>query len=484
VSVEEAGEPARRQFPRVCAVHINHKIRQTDADNDEQLVRRYCEQRGIPFFSKTVDVPGLAIKSGRGLEETGRDVRRAYFQEVSGQFVAAGDSPVFTAVAHHREDAAETFMMNLFRGTGPDGLSGMPPKSGNLVRPLLFASKSEIMHYLTQNKVPFAEDVTNSDNTYLRNYFRNEIFPRLGTACRKDPVQPILVAAEIFRRDKEYFDQVVGYFFDKYQVIRGSKIGLPCGVFRKEPLSISSRLIRYLFVQTFGDAKNLSEAHCTAILQLVSSMSGGGSISLPGNRNAFINDDTLFFSENLQPNLIPFFGRDLLSENMRLMDCPGDEEIRISFDPEGGLLRTVIPNSSLLLETIVVENPDQVVYNGQAWYCTAKELDGAVIRTRREGDRISPAGSSGSKLFRRYLTDRKVPLPVRDHILIAARESNVLWVPGLVHAVGFTDTVSHERYIFSRGHEDKDQQSPSVLVRVSLIQGRIEREERSTWHIE
>lgn len=470
---------AESSFPRVCVAHINHRIRHTDADKDEELVHRFCLEKNIPFFSKTVDVPELAARSGRGLEETGRDVRQTFFKEISEQLEEAGDGPVFTAIAHHREDAAETFLLNLFRGTGPDGLSGMSPKSGRIVRPLLFASKSEILNYLTQHNVRFAEDATNADNTYMRNYFRNEIFPRLETACKKDPVQPVLMAAEIIRRDKEYFDAVVEEIFKNSQVKREKAIGLPCGLLRKEPSSISSRLIRKLFILTFGEAKNLSEVHHAAVMRMVCSMSGGASISLPDRRIAYVVHDTLFFSTNSMSKQIPVFGGDLLAEDMRVLTCPSKEEVRISFDPDGYLVRTRIPNSSWYLETIVVENPAQVVYNNQAWYCAATDLEGAVIRTRRQGDRILRAGNSGSKLFRRYLTDRKIPLPVRDLVLLAARGSDVLWVPGLIHAVGFTDAISHERYVFSRRFEETALQSSSILIRVSLVQGHIEREDRS-----
>ena len=457
-------------FPLVCAVHINHMIREGEANQDEELVRSYCEEKKIRLFVRTIDVPLLAKKTKRGIEETGRDVRQSNFQDICEQLEASGEGPVYTAVAHHREDVAETFMMNVFRGTGPDGLSGMTAKSGRIIRPLLFASKKDIRLYLLENNIIANEDSTNADSSYKRNFFRNEIFPRIESAYQKDPVQPVLAVTELLRRDKLYFDTIIEKWFEMNQIKMQRAIGLPCDLLRKEPDAISYRLIRRLFTITFGESKNFSTAHHRAVMRMVHSPTGGSSVSLPDRRLAFVIDNVLFFSKNRRTPNHPLFGQDLLSDGMKTLTSPSEEEIRICFDKNGDVVRTLIPNSSYLLETIVVENPSHVVYNGQAWYCLATDLAGAVIRTRRQGDTISRAGGGGSKLLRRYLTDQKIPLPVRDLLLFVAKGKDVLWIPGIAHATGFTDEISQERYNLTREYEElNDLTEPSILVRVSLI---------------
>jgi tRNA(Ile)-lysidine synthetase-like protein len=95
---------------------------------------------------------------------------------------------------------------------------------------------------------------------------------------------------------------------------------------------------------------------------------------------------------------------------------------------------------------ILVENPEQVVYNSRTWYCPAKVLGGTVLRTRRQGDWFSRADSTGGKPLRRFLTDRKIPGFIRDRMILAAHESQVLWIPGIAHAEGFVDEASGRKF--------------------------------------
>ena len=119
-----------------------------------------------------------------------------------------------------------------------------------------------------------------------------------------------------------------------------------------------------------------------------------------------------------------------------------------------------------------VENPDQLVYNNRTWYCAEEQLLGAHMRTRRSGDLFSQAGSSGHKLLRRYLTDRKISRSVRDRLLIVAKGSEVLWIPGVGHAIGFVNDISAKRFFMEANVEDSEAffASGRKLMRVEWFQ--------------
>jgi len=440
-----------RPFPKIIAAHVNHGLRGAAADEDEELVRSYCSARGIAFASYTADVALLAAEKRIGLEEAGRIVRYSFFEETARKY-SAGGHKVFTAVAHHREDQAETILMNLFRGTGPDGLTGMQPCSRGIVRPLLFASKKDILGYMKEKGLCFSEDYSNLDNTYTRNCWRNRIFPLIEEACGKDPVQPLLAMSDLLRTDQSYFEEIVGDIFAANRISGGNNMpGLPCPVITGAHRAVASRLVRHLYAAAFSSAADLGSVHVSAVLSLTEDPAGGRLLSLPHGRTAYIADGVLFFD-----NADAIRGGGLKSwdtNGVRLLLCSAADagETPLFSDVKKTELCVPISKTSFELETILVENPEQVVYNSRTWYCTPDVLGGAVLRTRRQGDWFSHAGSVGGKLLRRYLTDRKIPAFVRDRMLIAANGAQVLWIPGLAHAAGFVDEASRLRFFASRG---------------------------------
>jgi len=494
LSEESKKEAVSPPFPEVIAAHVNHGLRGDDADQDEELVRNYCKDRGILFRSQRVDITSLAARDKISLEDAGRRVRYAFFEEIAAgvreefaacirKDVAAGVwseySKIFIAVAHHREDQAETLLMNLFRGAGPDGLCGMQPINENVIRPLLFASKEDILAYVHGKPVPFSEDLTNQDNIYTRNCWRNQILPLIAEASRKDPVGPLLAFSDIVNTDKEYFEEITADIFEKNKNLSGSgTFGLPIDVLRLEHRAVASRLVRYLYKAQFACATDLTSAHVTAILSLSLSGKNGGMISLPHSRIAYLSEDVLFFEE------ISELGRSDSSfwntDDGQILLCPTEmiDKTLVFFDSFTRKEIASISKTSFALEVILVENPEQVVYNGQIWYCPRQILKGAVLRTRRTSDWFSRAGSSGGKPLRRFLTDRKIPVFVRDRMILAAHDSEILWIPGVSHAAGFVDEASGRKYFESIGLTMNEMSIQSAeLYRITIINNN-EQEER------
>jgi tRNA(Ile)-lysidine synthase len=152
--------------------HCNFKLRESDSDHDEQFVRELAQKYAAPFFVQQFDTTALAKAGKKSVEETARNLRYAWFEEIR-----AANGYTFIVTAHHANDQVETVLMNFFRGTGLKGLHGIPPKRDKIVRPLLFAKKNELVAFAAEHALAFVQDHTNAQNDFTRNYFRNEIIP-------------------------------------------------------------------------------------------------------------------------------------------------------------------------------------------------------------------------------------------------------------------------------------------------------------------
>jgi tRNA(Ile)-lysidine synthase len=154
------------------AAHCNFHLRGEESDGDEQFVREYAERNAIQCFVKHFDTEQYAVEQGISIEMAARDLRYAWFEELRQQL---GYDKI--AVAHHADDQAETFFINLLRGAGLRGLKGMQPKNGVIIRPMLWASREQVHQYAIDNQINWREDHTNAEIVYLRNKIRNQLLP-------------------------------------------------------------------------------------------------------------------------------------------------------------------------------------------------------------------------------------------------------------------------------------------------------------------
>ena len=188
----------QRDF-RVAAAHLNHGMRPT-AQRDEELVRTLCAARNIPLHTERVEVYALAAAWHLTVEETGRRARYDFLRRTAERTGAD-----FIATAHHREDQAETVLLQLLRGTGMQGLTGIPPVRDTVIRPLLDTPRAAIDEYIAENALPYVTDETNLDTHYARNRLRIDIMPRL-LAINPAAAEHIARTADILRRENDYLD--------------------------------------------------------------------------------------------------------------------------------------------------------------------------------------------------------------------------------------------------------------------------------------
>ena len=193
------------------AAHCNFHLRGEESDGDDWFVRKFAEKRGIQCFVKHFETEKYADKHGISIEMAARDLRYAWFEQLRQQL---GYDKI--AVAHHADDQAETFFINLLRGAGISGLKGMRPQNGVIIRPLLWASREQIRKYAAENHIVWREDHTNVESVYLRNRIRNQLLPvfdELQPGARQGlykSLEHLALENELYRALlKEKFEQIV-----------------------------------------------------------------------------------------------------------------------------------------------------------------------------------------------------------------------------------------------------------------------------------
>lgn len=157
----------------ICIVHCNFQLRGKESDADEMLVKEICQDRYIPYFIESFDTLEFAKENKLSIQLAARKLRYDWFQEI----ISLGFDYVLTA--HHLDDNVETFLINFTRGTGLEGLTGIPAQNGNIIRPLLPFSREEIENYANENKIQWREDSSNASDKYFRNKLRHDIVPIL-----------------------------------------------------------------------------------------------------------------------------------------------------------------------------------------------------------------------------------------------------------------------------------------------------------------
>ena len=261
----------------VAAGHLNHLMRPT-AQRDEDFVRGFCEMQGIPFYAERADVYALCRTWGLTVEETGRRARYEFLQRTAA---AIGADRI--ATAHHRDDLAETVLLQLLRGTGSQGLTGIPPVRGNVVRPLLDTPRREIQRYIEEHGLAYVTDETNGDVTYARNRLRLVIWPEL-TRINPAAADHIARTADILRRENDYLDQLAAARLPE----TGTYV--PRDAVLAAPEALRPRMLRLLLDRLGAGKKNLGAGHLAALERLCA---GEGMLDLPDGVTAVCRNGVL-----------------------------------------------------------------------------------------------------------------------------------------------------------------------------------------------
>ncbi|MBO4399137.1 MAG: tRNA lysidine(34) synthetase TilS [Lachnospiraceae bacterium] len=387
-------------FP-LHAVHVHHGIRKEGADRDESFCEELCRKLGVAFHGVRIDVPKEAKEAGIGEEEAGRLARYRVFREVAQETGCAA-----VAVAHHRDDNAETLLFRLCRGTGIRGLCGIPevsfPYEGTgirVIRPLLPFSRGEILAELDRRGASYCQDETNAENSYTRNYIRNEVMPMLST---------------VNARASEHIAALAGHaallteLLDR-ETEEAYRVAFCGGTLSREKLEAYPRIVRREVLLRFakelaGAEKDFTEQHAEAMEQLLDGPVSG-ELSLPYRLTLYRTYDGICRK--------PEGGKD----GREIPLVPGTYPLS---------------DGRMLAVTVRDYVPGEPVPKKKwiKWLDYDMIKDVPVLRTRREGDFFRIGREGGTKLLREYFVTEKVPEALRDRIPVAAAGSEILWIPG------------------------------------------------------
>jgi tRNA(Ile)-lysidine synthase len=264
---------------KLTTAHLNHGLRGIEADEEERFVRSLCAGIGMECLCKTVDI--LALKRGKGqsTEESGREERYRFLDEAAKQ---CGATKI--ATGHHREDQAETLLMNLLRGSGLEGLKGiLPVRGGRIIRPLLHVAKMDILKFLNRQGLSYREDSSNLSPLFLRNRIRHDLIPAL-TAYNPGIVEGLSRTADIIRREDDYLRTTVRELLHREGIAQGGTGSiLPLPFFMGLHEALKGRIIKTLLEAATPSGKGIAYRHVEAVLNLArASVRSRISLDLPG----------------------------------------------------------------------------------------------------------------------------------------------------------------------------------------------------------
>lgn len=281
LDIEDGRGTARIARERLHVLHVNHQLRGLDALEDEEFVQSLAARYGIPCTVRRIDVAALAERTGDNVENAGREARYTAATQLANQLSAEYGTPRAAArilTAHTANDRAETFLMNVMRGTGAAGLTSIPRRRNRIVRPLLDRTHEELCEYLRMRGIVWREDATNADTTRLRSYVRHEVMPVVE---RRNPrvMASIATTCDILSDEDAYLTAVASQTLrDLTRRREAGTVAVDAARLAATDVAIARRVVRSAILSVAPTAR-LEARHVAAVLALVAA--GTGSVQVP-----------------------------------------------------------------------------------------------------------------------------------------------------------------------------------------------------------
>ena len=397
-----------------AVAHCNFHLRGKESDGDERFVREYAEKSGIQCYVKYFDTEQYAAEQGVSIEMAARDLRYAWFEELRQQL---GYDKI--AVAHHADDQAETFFINLLRGAGLRGLKGMQPQNGVIIRPLLWASREQIHQYAVENQITWREDHTNAETIYLRNKIRNQLLP-VFDELHPEARQGLYKSLEHLSSENELYRELLK---EKLSQIVKKEDG----------------------VQSFP----IDSVECFAFLNSQLTSSNASHFSIVNSQLSILNSQLIFEwlrNYGFNPDQCQFIfgaiqtgiGNKYYSPTHQLVigrnelqlseiKFVEDEEMQI----ERGEEETFSPihlrfsRFEKTADFVIDKSPEVALLDAD------KIQFPLTLRHWRHGDRFHPLGMKGSKLLSDFFVDQRFTEAQKENVLLlVAADNQILWVVG------------------------------------------------------
>ncbi|MCI5497064.1 MAG: tRNA lysidine(34) synthetase TilS [Firmicutes bacterium] len=374
----------------VCAVNVDHGIRENSA-NDSEFVINYCQKNGIKVYSFKVNAKQFAEDKKLTLEQGARECRYRVFKSLINKNLVDK-----IALAHHLQDQAETILLNIFRGTGIGGASGMDYVRDDIyIRPMLDTSKASISAYIESNDIPYVEDETNDNSEYNRNYIRNQIMPLIRNRWQNADSAIVSFGANC-REDDSYIESTISS--DALLVEDGiARVYINYFI---NPASYTYRLILRA-LKAINMNTNIEKKHLKMICNMALESENGTKISLPNGLTVI-----------KEYNFVTFTNRNIKPSNKTYPFTKGKLDIS-----NFGLIETNIVKKFKVGDfTHLID--------------ATKLPKDAIWRFRKDGDVFEKFGG-GTNSLSDYLIDKKIPLRLRNLTPVLASGSEIYIIAGV-----------------------------------------------------
>ena len=354
------------------ALHCNFHLRGEESNRDQAFVEELCKEQGVTLSVRHFNTEEVARERGISIEMAARDLRYDWFREELKARKAA-----YIAVAHHRDDQAETLLLNLIRGTGLRGLAGMQPKHDDIIRPLLCLSRKEILQYLESRGQSYVTDSTNLERTCQRNSIRLDLIPMLQS-INPSAVEHLCLASDNVRESLAYYKKGIEAAFQE--------LGITASTFPLNALTSHTLLHEWLAGKGFNQAQEEEMLMAGSSTSFNGSRVGKFWVS-SSHKVLFDREALLLLPLNTSEKSVPQLKQEIVS-------CIGETGSNVAYF-----------DADLLTEAI-------------------------EVRAIREGDSFVPFGMKGRKLVSDFLTDRKLNRFEKAEQFVATCGEDIIWLIG------------------------------------------------------
>jgi tRNA(Ile)-lysidine synthase len=405
---------------RLGAAHLHHGLRRRAADADAEFSARLARSYRVPFYTDRRDVRAYRNARKLSLEEAGRRVRYAYFDELAQQY----DFDKI-ALGHHADDNAELMLMFLLRGSGMTGFSGIPPVRGaRIVRPLIRLSRREILEYLAAEDIAYVVDQTNTDGRFLRNRIRRHLLPMLRAQYNPAIDKGLNRLAEILRAENQWMDSLTEPHF-KAARIEARRHALVLSVAKVRPLdpALKRRVMRRAIGDVKEDLRRISFQHVESLIKQIDSGAPSFRLDLPDRILVRRSGDVLEITRKDRPLRHVREGSGVAKGISYHYDVPWVHQAPVTVD---------VPETGLSLRFSRVRSDDRPNLGGQwvAFFDMDKLYFPLQLRSVCPGDRFIPLGMSGRQKIKKFFIDHKVPVHLRVNCPVLVSRGQIVWLVG------------------------------------------------------
>jgi len=408
---------------RIGIVHVNHCLRQSESDRDAKFVCAMATELDLPYHGCRIDVRRYREKHRLSIEEAARRVRYTFFNKIARENRYGS-----IALGHNCDDNAELVLMNILRGSGPLGISGIPAirfqKAPNptIIRPLIASNRIEIIAFLGKYNLKYVVDSSNSDTRFFRNRIRHDLIPLLQESYNRAAVKNINRLSLLAKSEEQWLEEMITPLFTDAVMDRNTTgITLSIKALSKIHVAAQRRIIRKAVLACRGDLRRIGFSHIDATLGLLQSKVSEKTLDLPDRMRIRRCHATLVITREKGPlrEIAPWYDIDSASDF-----CYTLTAFQTLYLKELNVFLKFFP--------VILETPTDLKNTGKdtAFLDMDKFSFPIIVRSPQTGDRFTPLGMKGSQKLKKYFIDHKTPRYERTKCPLLVSRDKIIWVPG------------------------------------------------------